>query len=137
LALVREFLRVLGLHPVVLGRGEVVTARSGVGLLQEILVSLLRHEAEAGARSGALHLSRVLPAGTMADLRRLPPVSADRRSCIDGALAVTELAMPVALRLLGEEFPEPMAHACAAYWQRELGVVPVGLRSPGGSPSTD
>ena len=57
-----EFLRVLGLLVVVLERDELVTGVAGSGLLRQMLTTLLRYRAEGDRLSGALHLSRVLPA---------------------------------------------------------------------------
>ena len=77
-----EFLRVLGLLPVVVLRGELVAAVAGAELLRQLLVTLLRYRAEGPRLSGALHLSQVLPADEMAALSALPPVYAERSAVI-------------------------------------------------------
>ncbi|BDZ58867.1 nucleotidyltransferase domain-containing protein [Barrientosiimonas endolithica] len=111
--IVEEFIRVQGLLPVVLGRGELVTAASGAGLTRQHLTSLLRLRAEGSRPSGALHLSRVLPAELIAELAALPPVSADRDSVVALHRRTWELFMPVARELLGQDFPDALATACA------------------------
>jgi hypothetical protein len=59
--LVTEFLRVLGLLPVVLGREEYVVAASGVGLLRGLLIHLMLQDVSLEDRGGALKLARILP----------------------------------------------------------------------------
>ena len=93
--LTEEFLRVLGLLPVVLGRGEVVTAASGAGRLRDLLTTLSRYRREGDRLSGALHLSRVLPAEEMSALAALPPAYADRGSVVRSHLR-THLGAEVA-----------------------------------------
>lgn len=120
--LTEEFLRVLGLLPVVLGRGELVTAASGAGLLRQLLITLLRYRAEGDRLSGALHLRRVLPAGELAALEALPPLRAERAAVVKLHLACAGMFLPVARELLGEGHPFDLEAACREHLRRHLGV---------------
>src|SRR5690349_18954146 len=121
-----EFLRVLGLLPVVLGRDELVTAASGAGLLRQMLTTLLRYRAEGDRLSGALHLSRVLPPGELAALAALPPVYAERGSVVRLHLACAGMFLPVARELLGEAYPFELEAACWAHLRAHLPVEGAG-----------
>ncbi len=122
--LTEEFLRVLGLLPVVVGRGELVTAATGAGLLRQLLTTLLRYRAEGPRLSGALHLSRVLPADELAALAALPPVYAERGAVVRAHLSCAAMFLPVARELLGGEHPAALEQACWDYLRAELGVEP-------------
>jgi hypothetical protein len=117
-----EFLRVLGLLPVVLGRGELVTAVSGAGLLRQLLTTLLRYRVEGDRLSGALHLSRVLPAAELAALEALPPVYAERGGVVRLHLACAGMFLPVARELLGEAYPFRLEEACWEHLRTHLAV---------------
>jgi predicted nucleotidyltransferase len=88
-AVVNEFIRVLGLLPVALGRGEIELMVTGSGLLRRSLTDLLILEVNLPDPGGMLHLSRVLDADRMAILAALPlPVlSADSAIAVNLALA--------------------------------------------------
>ena len=107
-----EFLRVLGLLPVVLARGELVTAVSGAGLRRQLLTTLLRYRVEGDRLSGALHLRRVLPEEELAALAALPPVYAERGAVVRLHLACAGMFLPVARELLGEAYPFALEAAC-------------------------
>ena len=117
-----EFLRVLGLLPVVVERGELVTATSGALMLRQLLTTLLRYRIEGPRMSGALHLSRVLPADEMAALAALPPVYAERSAVVRAHLSAAAMFLPVARDLLGADHPHDLEKACWAYLHRHLGV---------------
>jgi len=122
LAMTEEFLRVLGLLPVVVGRGELVTATSGALMLSQLLTTLLRHRAEGPRMSGALHLARVLPDHEMATLKALPPVYAEEGAVLRAHLAVAALFLPVARDLLGDDYPDALEAACWSHLAGRLGV---------------
>lgn len=115
-----EFLRVLGLLPVVLGRNELVTAVAGAGLLRQLVTTLLRYRAEGDRLSGALHLSRVLQPGELAALEALPPVYAERGAVVRLHLACAAMFLPVARDLLGEAYPFELEAACWAHLRAHL-----------------
>jgi hypothetical protein len=122
LAMTEEFLRVLGLLPVVVGRGELVTATTGSLMLRQLLTTLLRHRAEGPRMSGALHLRRVLPEHEMAASRAMPPVHAEESVVIAAHPAVAALFLPVARELLGPDHPDDLETACWDHLARQLGV---------------
>jgi len=74
----REFLRVLGLLPVVVGREEFVVGQSGAGLLRSMLIDLMLEDVAVEDRGGALHLNLLLPAERRQNLADLPPLQATR-----------------------------------------------------------
>jgi predicted nucleotidyltransferase len=120
--LTEEFLRVLGLLPVVLGRNELVTAVSGAGILRQLLTTLLRYRAEGDRLSGALHLNRVLPADEVTALAALPPVYADRGAVVRLHLACAAMFLPVARELLGDGYPFDLEAACWSHLRAHLGT---------------
>lgn len=122
--LTEEFLRVLGLLPVVVGRGELVTAATGASLLRQMLTTLLRYRAEGPRLSGNLHLSRVLPADELAALAALPPVYAERGAVVRAHLSCAGMFLPVARELLGPDHPVALERACWDYLRRELDLEP-------------
>lgn len=67
-----EFLRVLGLLPVVIGRGEFVVGESGASLLRDMLIDVMLEDVAVEDRGGALHLNRLLPAERQQLLIDLP-----------------------------------------------------------------
>ncbi|MGZ4437475.1 MAG: hypothetical protein ACXVWU_03260 [Nocardioides sp.] len=117
-----EFLRVLGLLPVVVERGELVTATSGALMLRQLLTTLLRYRVEGPRMSGALHLSRVLPADEMAALAALPPVYAERSAVVRAHTSAAAMFLPVARDLLGSDYPHALEKACWAHLGDRLGV---------------
>lgn len=118
-----EFLRVLGLLVVVLARGELVAGVSGSGLLRQLLTTLLRYRVEGDRLSGALHLSRVLPADQLAALAALPVPAPDRNSVIEAHLGCARLFLPVARQLLREAYPAELEDACREHLRGHLGVT--------------
>jgi predicted nucleotidyltransferase len=125
-ALVTEFLRVLGLLPVVLGREEYVVGVSGVGLLRELVIQLLLEQVAVEDRGGALHLNTLLPPERVRQLERLPAAEASRESVLDAHLACARLFLPEARRLaasIGVEWPAPLEAALRRRLETELGVT--------------
>jgi hypothetical protein len=88
-----EFIRVLGLLPVGLGRREYVLCTLGAGHLRDHLITLMK--AKAGTLGeGALHLSRSISATDMAVLTDLPVAHPDRDSVITLHLALARAFLP-------------------------------------------
>jgi len=118
-----EFLRVLGLLVVVLERDELVTGVSGSGLLRQMLTTLLRYRVEGDRLSGALHLSRVLPADELAALAALPVPVPERSAVVEAHLACARLFLPVARQLLGAAYPAELEKACLEHLYTHLGLT--------------
>lgn len=120
-----EFLRILGLTPVVLARGELVTAVDGTGLLRGKIAELMVEEAAPRHRGGALHLSRLIPSADYAALRALPYPGPEREAVIAAQRAHAALFLPRAWALadrIGADWPEALEEATRARLQRELGL---------------
>jgi hypothetical protein len=124
--LTREFLRILGLLPVVLGRDEYVVGASGAGLARTLLIQLMVEEVAAPDPGGALHLQGLLPADRLAQLTALPPIAATRESVLAVHLAAAGLFLPLARTLAersGAPWPADLLAALRAHLDRELGVT--------------
>lgn len=123
--MVIEFIRVLGLSSVVLGRRELAVAVTGCGMLRTSLIALMIEELGLPQQPGALHLSRLLSPDDLASIESLPPLEATRASVIAHTLACAELFLPSARRLLeraGVAWPEVFEAATLAHLRRELGA---------------
>lgn len=124
LGLIEEFIRVLGLLPVVMGRGEHIVAAQGAGMLRDRLIDLMVEDAELPGGHGALHLTRILPPEDIAVLAALPLAHADRPD-MEAHLATARAFIPRAQRMardLGLEWPKAYADATARHLEAKLGV---------------
>ncbi|WP_312165102.1 nucleotidyltransferase domain-containing protein [Phenylobacterium sp.] len=124
--LVCEFLRVLGLSPVCIGRGEWLVGQQGVELLRGMLVELMLEEngVPRSAR-GAKRLNGFLSEGQRSTLEALPAPAAERQSLIDAQSRIARRflahARPLAERL-GAPWPAAFEAATRDHLRRELGV---------------
>jgi hypothetical protein len=128
-AVVEEFLRVLGLLPVGVGRREYASAQSGVGLLRQQLQALMVLEARPVSPPGALSMSRALPRRDLEVLERLGDVAASAESIIGQSLACAEAFLPRARRLaaaVGANWPQALETAVRDHLKRELGLELAG-----------
>lgn len=124
-ALSTEFLRVLGLLPVVIGREEYVVAASGAGLLRTLLIQLMTEDVAVEDRGGVLHLATLLPPERLRVLAALPAIAADRESAIAAHLAAAEAFLPLARQLAertGAEWPTELEAAARRHLQDTLGL---------------
>jgi hypothetical protein len=122
--LIEEFIRVLGLLPVVIGRGEQIVAAQGAGMLRDRLIELMVENAGLPGGHGALHLTRLLPPEDIAVIAALPPPHPDR-SDMEAHLATARAFIPRAQRMasdLGIEWPKAYADATARHLEAKLGV---------------
>jgi hypothetical protein len=123
-AMVREFLRVLGLLPMVRGRGELAVGITGTHLLRSHGIALLVEAQGFHPPPGALSLSRVLPPEELALVERLPLAEASFASVEDANLAWAAAVLPRTRKLceaIGAEWPEAFEAATRARLRRELG----------------
>ena len=123
--LIEEFIRVLGLLPVVIGREEFEVGIAGAGLLRAHLTELLVETAGSPAKGGALHLSRILSPERRRTLRDLPTPLPTSDSLIEAHLATAQIFLPYARTVaaqLGLVWPTNFEAATWQYLGRELGI---------------
>ncbi|UJW86742.1 nucleotidyltransferase domain-containing protein [Devosia sp. SL43] len=92
--LIHEFIRMLGLMPVGVGRGEYVTMVLGVGMMRGHLEALLMQDVTNPDPGGILHQSKLLPPEQMQLLASLPYPGPEREALIAANLAVAREFMP-------------------------------------------
>ncbi len=78
-----EFIRILGLLPLAIGRAEYINGIAGVGHLRNLLIELLIAETNAPFRGGALQLNRLLSDEQRDLLTSLPPLIPTRDGVIE------------------------------------------------------
>lgn len=121
----REFLRVLGLTPVVVGRGEYVLGESGAGLLREMLIQLMLEDVAVEDRGGALHLNGLLPPDRRQTLIDLPAMAANRESVLAVHVACAAAFLPLARELherCGLRWPQELEDAARRHLAATLAV---------------
>ncbi|HEY2792649.1 MAG TPA: nucleotidyltransferase domain-containing protein [Micromonosporaceae bacterium] len=118
--LAAEFLRVLGLLPVVVGRKEWVVGASGAGLLRGMLIQLML--STVPERGGALRMRGILPDEQIDALAALPPIEATEESVVAVHLACARMFLPLARELAGEAYPVEMDRALRTHLDRALGL---------------
>ena len=101
LKLVNEFLRVLGLSVVVMGRDEYLVGLRGVELLRQMTIDLMLEENGVGPaqRGGALHLNSLLTSQQREALETLTPISANRERIIAASGELAGIFLPRARKL--------------------------------------
>ncbi len=122
--LVEEFLRVLGLLPVVLARGELLVAAEGVVLLRRMLTDLMLIDRGDADRGGAKRLNPYLSEDQRAALEHLPAVAPAREAVVEGNLACARLFLPLAKRVLEERsvpYPSAFEDATVKHLNQALG----------------
>lgn len=92
--LIHEFIRMLGLLPVAVGRAEYVTMVLGVGMMRGHLEALLMQDVTAPDPGGILHQSKLLSPEQMQLLRSLPYPGPERDAVIDANFAIAREFMP-------------------------------------------
>ena len=123
--MIEEHLRILGLIPVALGRGELVTAVQGAGFQRDSLVQLMQMAANVPADGGLLRLSRDLPAAEMEVLMALPAAQPDPGSLLATHRAISDAFLPRARKLAeqaGVTWPAAFEDATRRHLVAELGV---------------
>ena len=126
-AMVKEFLRVLGLAAVVLGRQDYVLAISGLELQRRALIDLMieANRIAPQDRGGALHLRRLLTPEQIGLLEQLPALKAERQAILRANLEITGLYLPLARRLAeeaGAQWPQTLEDATRRRLKLALGL---------------
>lgn len=123
---IEEFIRILGLLHLAVGREEYINGVLGVFHLRNLLVDLLIEETGAPHRGGMLHLNRLITAEQTALMVSLPPPVAERKAMIDGHIAYAAAYLPRARVLAaarGVVWPEAFEAATWGKLEETLGVV--------------
>lgn len=124
-ALVIEFLRILGLLPVAVGRGEWLVAQQGDGLQRRLLIDLMVEEngVPPSARGGAKKLNAFLTPEQRAVLEALRPPAAQPGPVTDAAADLARLFLARARPLvdrLGATWPAAFEQATRRHLQTTL-----------------
>lgn len=122
--LIHEFIRMMGLMPVGLGRGEYVTMVLGVGMMRGHLEALLMQDVTLPDPGGILHQSKLLSPEQMALLRALPYPPPERDAVITANFAIAREFMPRAramARRLDIAWPEAFEAATRKRLRLTLG----------------
>ncbi len=115
---IEEFIKILGLLHLAVGREEYINGVLGVFHLRSLLVDLLIEETNAPNRGGVLHLNRLITQDQKTLITSLPPAIPNRESMISAHLAYAKVYLPRArarAKQLGLEWPEPFEDAT---WDR-------------------
>jgi hypothetical protein len=122
--MIEEFIRILGLTPVGLGRKEYVIMAMGAGMLRDLLSRLMQEELPIADRGGLLHLNKLLPPQDIAVLEALPYPGPERNALVEGQLAVARVFFPRAKRLaaeLGMAWPGVFERSAQAHLANAIG----------------
>ncbi len=127
-ALVNEFLRVLGLLPVGLGRGEWTLGLAGTDILRRLILDLMLEDngVSPADRGGALRRYPLLTADQRRALDDLAPVEASRDGLIAANLALAAIFLPRARALaerIGMAWPTAFEAATRRRLRDALGMV--------------
>ncbi|MCK0168933.1 nucleotidyltransferase domain-containing protein [Jannaschia sp. S6380] len=120
-----EFIRILGLLHLVMGREEYINGVTGLFHLRALLVDLLIEETAAPDRGGALHLNRLLSAEQKSLVTGLPPLRPEREAIVAAHLAYARAYLPRARRLAAErgiDWPERFEVATWAMLGEAIGI---------------
>ena len=128
LALVNEYLRVLGLLVVALGREEYGLGLAGVDILRRLTIDLMLEENGVGSaeRGGALRRNPFLEPDQRRELEALAPVSADRGGLLAANAELAAIFLPRARRLasrIGMVWPSVLEGATKRYLSDRLGLL--------------
>lgn len=122
---IENFIRILGLLPLAVGRKEYINGVLGVFHLRNLLVELLIEETDAPNRGGVLHLNRLITDEQKTLLTELPPPVPEHDAMIAAHLAYAAAYLPRArkrAKTLGLEWPERFEEVTWAKLQEALGV---------------
>lgn len=121
-----EFIRMLGLLPVVLHRQEYVVAQSGASLLKEKLIQLMLLINHTQPKRGALSLKKSLSTDQYTMLLNMPAMDTTPDSIIDVHTYIARHFLPLAKTLYqthGMEWPHNFEAATLVHLEKELGLT--------------
>ncbi len=115
----REFLRVMGLAPVMFGRGDHVMGVEGAMLLRGLLIDLMLAEnGRARSERSVKRVTTLLTPAQYAEIAALPPLAATRDSLMAANRALAALYLPRAKALFaarGLPWPDAFEDATRAW----------------------
>lgn len=120
-----EFVRVLGLLPVLIHREDLVGAISGSMLLREHLVSLLRYEQVGQTMTGALNDTKSLTPVAAAAVLALPALHADKSAIVEFNRACWDIFVqrgPAICQRYEVEWPADLVSAVRTRMMRDLSL---------------
>ncbi|MEO1108401.1 MAG: nucleotidyltransferase domain-containing protein [Pseudomonadota bacterium] len=123
---IEEFIRILGLLHLAVGREEYINGVAGIFHLRTKLIDLMVDETAAPDRGGALHLNRLLTDEQKALITALPAAVPERDAMITTHLAYARAYLPRARKLAmkrGVAWPESFETATWKKLNQSLGVV--------------
>jgi predicted nucleotidyltransferase len=123
---VQEFLRVLGLLPVVVGREEFLVGMDGVVWLRRFLIDLFLLANGITDRGGVLRLNPLLTDEQRTALDTISSFAPKREAVIAGHIACARLFLPLARSLFGRHgvtYPDAFERATLDHLNRALGVT--------------
>ncbi|MBV9541223.1 MAG: hypothetical protein JO167_08125, partial [Alphaproteobacteria bacterium] len=128
LQLSNEFLRVIGLTHLGIGRGEYIALQAGTGLLRQMTLELMfeKNGVSQAMRGSALHVNAYLTADQREALEAVPPVSATREGAIAAGEALAAIFLPLAKNLAretGAEWPQAFEDATRTHLARSIGMT--------------
>ena len=122
---IEEFIRIVGLLHLGIGRKEYINGVTGLFHLRNLLVDLLIEETAAPHRGGALHLNRLITDEQKQLLLSLPPAIAEHDAMISAHLAYARAYLPRARKLAlacGIDWPERFEAATWRQLNESLGI---------------
>jgi predicted nucleotidyltransferase len=127
---IAEFLRMLALLPVVVGREEYIVGMDGATHLRRMLIETMLEQngVTAAMRGGALKLNRFLTAEQRAELHELPPLTPTRESVVGMHLALARVFLPRARALAearGIPWPDDFERAVRHGLEERLALMHV------------
>jgi hypothetical protein len=124
-AIVEEFLRIMGLAPVAVGRGDLLGASRGWELLRGLLLDLLVEAQAPPLPAGALATTRLLPPDDLALITSLPIPHLDREALLAAQMTPAEAFLARSKPLAaasGEVWPTVLEEEMRARLQRDLSI---------------
>ena len=118
LHLTHEFIRVLGLTPVAMGRKDYVVAMQGAGLMRSHTIEFEVECLALPTPPGMLNLSANLPKEARMALEGLPAVAAEPASLWAHQTALAAHFIPRAQLVLGDAFPTPFWNTTKAHLEK-------------------
>lgn len=122
-----EFIRILGLLPLAMGREEYLNGVLGLFHMRNLLVDLMIEETGAPQRGGALHLNRLITDEQKEVLASLPRPVPTRDLLIAANLAYAAAYLPRARKLAkvwGIEWPGQFEAATWEHLRKTLAIMP-------------